>query len=567
MRDPRLVFKAQLAAAALERAWQRWRVVHGLMADPMPTISSYVGYSLEEPWGQPRVVFGLSADDAEQLAALLDRHDCVGPVHATIAAEQGGHEPAPRATDLAGWPSVPAQARPPVAEHSVNAGRAGVQVPRPRFVPTEDSADEQDGPVFREVVAAAQRAAAERGAAVSGPIPRRVAEVAGGVGSGAGHGGAGPGFASEPRGDQADPAGEAVAPGGQQAMAAWVEPAARTGEITGATELLTGWPTVEDADVGDGGAGVGDVAGVDEGVGVGEESRQGGGADSEDPVHTGAQAGAGELLQDLADSAHGASNHDPSDRADSRHQDDGGGDSGAAVGAVGTAESADGSRRAGSTPGADAVAGAEPAHQAEPVSDAAVTVAAEIEPDTEAASGAEAAPGGETAVGPENASGGVPAEARRRRTKGTSARPAAEEPDGQGPLALAASAARVEAEARIRAALRPRDADELAEREDSDAAGLAESISALVERADDVAPSLSGPEFNADNRQGSGSGTVALGPDQAATEGGGGTLGAEPQGHALSGHPRRSRITRGYAIPRLSRAKRPGAIPGAQQPD
>src|SRR6266566_5982094 len=83
---------AQPAASALERAWQRWRVVHGLVTDPMPTISSYVGYSLEEPWGQPRVVFGLSADDAEQLAALLDRHDCVGPVHAMIAAQPGGGE-------------------------------------------------------------------------------------------------------------------------------------------------------------------------------------------------------------------------------------------------------------------------------------------------------------------------------------------------------------------------------------------------------------------------------------------------------------------------------------------
>src|SRR5215813_11201425 len=157
MRDPELVFKAQLAASALERAWQHWRVIHGLLADPMPTVSSYVGYSLEEPWGQPRVVFGLSADDAEQLAALLDKHDCVGPVHATIAAEQGGREARPSAADSAGWPSVPSQAPPLAAEHSVNASRGGVQAPRPRFVPTEDPADEQDGPVFREVVAAVQR--------------------------------------------------------------------------------------------------------------------------------------------------------------------------------------------------------------------------------------------------------------------------------------------------------------------------------------------------------------------------------------------------------------------------
>src|SRR5262245_9508043 len=88
MRDPELVFKAQLAGSALERAWQRWRVMHGLIADPMPAISSYVGYSLEEPWGQPRVVFGLSAKDAEQLSALLNRHDCIGPVHAKFAGQQ-----------------------------------------------------------------------------------------------------------------------------------------------------------------------------------------------------------------------------------------------------------------------------------------------------------------------------------------------------------------------------------------------------------------------------------------------------------------------------------------------
>src|SRR5215471_895908 len=327
MRDPRLVFKAQLAAAALERAWQRWRVVHGLMADPMPTISSYVGYSLEEPWGQPRVVFGLSADDAEQLAALLDKHDCVGPVHATIAAEQGGREARPSAADSAGWPSVPSQAPPLAAEHSVNASRGGVQAPRPRFVPTEDPADEQDGPVFREVVAAVQRAAAERGAASSGAIRDRAAEVAGGLGVGVGQGAARPGFAS-----------------------------------------------VDVSDL----------------------------AHSEDPVGGGAQAGTGELLPDLAESASAASHHDPSDRHASRHQDDGDdGDSGAEVGEVGTAESADGSSRAGLTPGADAVVGVEPAHQTEPVPEAAVTVTAEIEPDTETASGAETAPGRESSPGGE----------------------------------------------------------------------------------------------------------------------------------------------------------------------
>jgi hypothetical protein len=86
MRDPDLVVRAQQAAAELERAWDRWRTMHGLGTDPLPPVSSYVGYSMEEPWGQPRVVFGIDAREAEQLAALLDRHDCAGPVYASVAS-------------------------------------------------------------------------------------------------------------------------------------------------------------------------------------------------------------------------------------------------------------------------------------------------------------------------------------------------------------------------------------------------------------------------------------------------------------------------------------------------
>ncbi len=59
MRDPDLVTRAQRAAVALERAWERWRAMHGLSAEPMPPVSSYVGYSIEEPWGRPRVVLVL----------------------------------------------------------------------------------------------------------------------------------------------------------------------------------------------------------------------------------------------------------------------------------------------------------------------------------------------------------------------------------------------------------------------------------------------------------------------------------------------------------------------------
>src|SRR6266704_2568049 len=75
MRDPDLVVRAQRAAAELERAWDRFRTAHGLGAEPLAPVSSYVGYSLEEPWGEPRVVFGVAAEDAEQLAALLNSHD------------------------------------------------------------------------------------------------------------------------------------------------------------------------------------------------------------------------------------------------------------------------------------------------------------------------------------------------------------------------------------------------------------------------------------------------------------------------------------------------------------
>jgi len=124
MRDPDLVQRAERAAMALERAWGHWRVMHGLGSDPLPPVSSYVGYSLEEPWGQPRVVFGVGAEEAEQLAALLAGHDCYGPVHAEVsarpdwrlAASSGPATAAGRPFD--GGVSVPAQAPPPGAEPS-----------------------------------------------------------------------------------------------------------------------------------------------------------------------------------------------------------------------------------------------------------------------------------------------------------------------------------------------------------------------------------------------------------------------------------------------------------------
>ncbi|MGH3405599.1 MAG: hypothetical protein ACRDRJ_24370, partial [Streptosporangiaceae bacterium] len=99
MRDPDLVVRAQQAATALESAWCRWRNMHGLAADPAPAVSSYVGFSLDAPWGQPRIVFGICAEEAAQLATLLDRHDCVGPVHASVKARPVGATHGSRAED------------------------------------------------------------------------------------------------------------------------------------------------------------------------------------------------------------------------------------------------------------------------------------------------------------------------------------------------------------------------------------------------------------------------------------------------------------------------------------
>ena len=118
MRDPDLMQRADRAAITLEQAWERWRAMHGLGAEPLPPVSSYVGYSLEEPWGQPRVVFGLRADEAEMLASLLDGHDCAGSVYSELAPRHDWRLPAngsaaPPGRGYSGPLSVPAQAPPP----------------------------------------------------------------------------------------------------------------------------------------------------------------------------------------------------------------------------------------------------------------------------------------------------------------------------------------------------------------------------------------------------------------------------------------------------------------------
>jgi hypothetical protein len=102
MPDPRLVSRAQRAATMLERAWERWRSAHGMAAEPLPPVSSYVGYSIEEPWGRPRVVFGVAAEDAERLAAFLqdslDRVDEAGEA-APWPGARGGVPSGPAAAE------------------------------------------------------------------------------------------------------------------------------------------------------------------------------------------------------------------------------------------------------------------------------------------------------------------------------------------------------------------------------------------------------------------------------------------------------------------------------------
>jgi len=127
MRDPDLVKRAERAATALERAWEHWRIMHGFGGDPLPPVSSYVGYSLEEPWGQPRVVFGVAAEEAERLAALLDGHDCVGPIYAEVTGRTDWRR-ASAGEPTAGLSqerlTVPAQAPQPGAESTAHVARS-----------------------------------------------------------------------------------------------------------------------------------------------------------------------------------------------------------------------------------------------------------------------------------------------------------------------------------------------------------------------------------------------------------------------------------------------------------
>ncbi len=151
MRDPELMLRAQRAATELERAWDRWRTMHGLNADPLPPVSSYVGYSLEEPWGQPRVVFGIAAAEAEHLAALLDRHDCAGPVYAAMTSQgaRGVHVPTqvpagPGAREVTGGPGHQG-GRPESLDPRIPAGRRGMAEPE-SSAGADAPEDETEGP-------------------------------------------------------------------------------------------------------------------------------------------------------------------------------------------------------------------------------------------------------------------------------------------------------------------------------------------------------------------------------------------------------------------------------------
>lgn len=134
MRDPDLVLRAQRAATALERAWDRYRTSHGVGADPLPAISSYVGYSLEEPWGEPRVVFGVAADEAERLAVLLE--DWAGPAAAgpsQPSIESVTPEAASAGTghgEAAGHVHVPAQPQPVSSKRARPKDQARSERPR-----------------------------------------------------------------------------------------------------------------------------------------------------------------------------------------------------------------------------------------------------------------------------------------------------------------------------------------------------------------------------------------------------------------------------------------------------
>jgi hypothetical protein len=580
MREPELVFKAQLAAAALERAWERWRAIHGMIADPMPAISSYVGYSLEEPWGQPRVVFGLSAEDAEQLVTLLDRHDCIGPVHKTIAAEQGGrelpaqasHHPADRLV------SVPRQAPSLDAEsQAADAGRGLA------FIGQADQEIEQDGPVFRQLVAAARNTAGARIAVHAGPAPD-----AGDAGAGAGvvdvdayrgetvaadsgtrdvrSSGAELGGASGADGQEVAHVAEETPSWSQNGAATDTEPAADADSPAADADSPAAdadSPAVDDSPLANTNSAVADADLTD-------TAR----ADSADADHT----------ADQPVSGHPRSADHASDAGDSH----------------------DGDQIRGDVPAASsgAASGGESAGETGPATPPETAREGEIAEDADAVPASDTVAPAGLVPGDGKAQDTAPADVDSARPNPSANGEPEELADGPGPLAQAASTAKVEAEARIRAAQNqgivsepsaseagatgPQDAgpgdaatkpakspttQESAAR--PDAAPVArpetaeEPVHAEVQAADrghpdDVASSASA-EAAADDIGGPTIGAFGFGSDLADFVGSyqeSGKRSDQSRDHASSGYARRSR-SRSYSIPRLSKAKRSGAIPGA----
>jgi hypothetical protein len=151
MRDPDLMQRADRAAIALEQAWERWRAMHGLGAEPLPPVSSYVGYSHEEPWGQPRVVFGLRADEAELLTSLLEGHDCAGSVYSELSARSDWRLPVSGPVSMpgrgyAGPLTVPQQAPPPGTDplsSSAADGFASSRLDDGDMMPVAEPSDER----------------------------------------------------------------------------------------------------------------------------------------------------------------------------------------------------------------------------------------------------------------------------------------------------------------------------------------------------------------------------------------------------------------------------------------
>jgi hypothetical protein len=189
MRDPDLMQRADRAAIALEQAWERWRAMHGLGAEPLPPVSSYVGYSLEEPWGQPRVVFGLRADEAELLTSLLEGHDCVGSVYSELSLRSDWRLPVSGPVSIPGRGygsqlSVPAQAPPPGTDPLPPGPADGYASGRLDEEPTPaDEPDEEGGRAHDSRGsggAAAPRAKAVRAARPARPSRRTDETVAGG---------------------------------------------------------------------------------------------------------------------------------------------------------------------------------------------------------------------------------------------------------------------------------------------------------------------------------------------------------------------------------------------------